>query len=849
MLQDLRFGLRSLMRNPGFATAAVLTLALGIGGITAIFSLLDSVLLEPLPYPQPDRLVQIFERNPESSAERGITYTDLRLSAHNYDDYRAANTVFTEMGWVGAPGDNGTVNLVGGDRPERIRGATASASLFRVLGVEPLLGRVWSSDEEVFAFEGTRVAVLSYRLWQARFGSDPDIVGRTITLDTWSHVVLGVMPRGFRIPPVVDGGQLTDRLNDAEIFIPLDYNAYGLRRSARQFSTLARLASGVSLEVAQAEMSGLAAGLAEAYPDVNTGWETRVVPLHAQLTRSMGPRLALLMAAVGLVLLIACANVANLLLARGTGRRAEMAIRSSMGCGRMRLVRQLLTESLILALAAGATGLLLAVIFGQLLKGLIPSDIPRAAEAGIDWTVMGFTLLVTLVTGLVFGLVPALTASRSDLAQTLRGAGSGGSGPLRSGGVTRVIVAVEVGMSVVLLLGAGLLARSFVRLTREDAGYDRANLLKVTLDLGRPNFSNSRYFICDPESDRALLWNRCRPDSEAMKRFFTQVVDRLEEVPGVESAGLVSKAPLTDYDGFYPLLVPGEATEGGTEPEVRVGFTDGRLVYPGYFRTMGIQLLSGRVFQDGDPQGWTGVAVVNETLARRLWPDGDALGRRISFYGGWMTVVGVVENTQDSNLAALANDDGKLSSHVYHLGHFPYMDVVVRTAGNPKLMVEPIRAVVRDLDPGLPIDAVMTLDELWSLSNATPRFYALVIGIFATLALILCAVGLYGVVAFAAGQREAEIGIRMALGATGSRIGALVVKGAMGSVVLGVILGGLASYALLEGIGRFLYGMDPADPIVFVVVGLSVGAVAVAASYLPARKASRLNPMEALRSR
>lgn len=850
MLKDIQFGIRSLLRHPGFTLAAVLTLALGIGGNTAIFSVLDSVLLEPLPYAQPDQLVQVFERNPEFSVERGISYTDLPVSAHNYRDYRESNTVFSEMGWVGQTGDNGTVNLVGGDRPERVSGAMASASLFTVLGTPPMLGRIWNDDEDGFTFDGARVAILSYGLWQARFGSDLTVVGRTITLDNRSHEIVGVMPPDFRVPPLVVGGQLTDHLNQADIFVPLDYNAYGLRRSSRQFTTVARLAAGVSLEVAQAQMSSLTAGLAETYPEDNSGWDTRLVPLAAQLREAMGPRFVLLMTAVGLVLLIACANVASLLFVRGTGRRGEIAIRASLGGGRRRLVRQLMTESLILALVAGVAGIILAVTFGRVLDSLVPADIPRIASAVVNVRVLGFALVVTLLTGVVFGLVPAVMTSRTNLAQAIRGDGGGSGGMAGVGSMVRAVVAVEVALSVMLLLGAGLLTQSFLRVSGADAGYERDRLLKVTLDLGRPNFSNSRYFNCDPESSRPLLWGRCSQDEEAVVAFFKRVVSRLEEMPGIESAALVSTAPLTRTTGWYPLVLPGELAEDGGEAEVSAGFTDGRMVYPGYFETMRIQLLAGRVFEDGDPGPPGGVAVVNQTLARRLWPDGDPLGQRFSFWGGgtWMTVVGVVEDTQHADLNTLADDDGKLSNHVYLVGQFPYMDAVVRTAGPPASMIEPIRQAVQEVDPALPIGGVMTFDDLWARSNATPRFYALVIGIFAGFALFLCGVGLFGVVAFAAGQRQAEVGVRMALGATQSQIGVLMAYGALQSVVVGGILGGVGFYAVFRGVERFLYGMSPLNPLVFGLVTASVGLLAALATYVPARRAARLDPMQALRS-
>lgn len=433
-LQDLRVALRGLRRSPGFTAVAVFTLALGIGGTTAIFSVLNSVLLRPLPYPAPERLVQMFERNPERAAERGWLSADVRVSAHNYRDYRELNTVFEDMGWAGWAGNASGVNLTGGDRPQRIVAVSTSASLFSTLGVEPLLGRTWLPSEDGFAFEGPRVAILSHGLWVREFGADPAVLGRTITVDEWPHTVVGIMPPHFDIPPLESGGALSTRLSGADLYVPLSYNAFGLSRGARQFGVIARLREGVEVERAEEEMNALSEGISETNSDVNEGWSVRLIPLEDLLTRSLGPQIALVMAAVGLVLLIGCANVANLLLARGAARSPEIAIRAALGGGRSRIVRQLLTESLVLATVAGGIGLLLAYSGTRVLVSLIPAGIPRADAANIDGTVLVFAMLLSLGTGVAFGIVPALKASRADLATAMRGGGAPGNGEPDAGG-------------------------------------------------------------------------------------------------------------------------------------------------------------------------------------------------------------------------------------------------------------------------------------------------------------------------------------------------------------------------------------------------------------------------------
>ncbi|HXV87300.1 MAG TPA: ABC transporter permease [Gemmatimonadales bacterium] len=859
--QDLTVGVRAMRRAPAFTAVAVITLSVGIGANTAIFSVLNSVLLRPLPYPEPDRLVQVVEWNPERAEQLGRATADFNVSAHNYQDYRERNTVFTAMGWVAPLYDVGTVNLTGGSRPERVRGNMASASLFAVLGVRPALGTVWPEEQDAFVFQGPRVALISDGLWRRRFGADPEVVGQTIGVDDWPHTIVGVMPPDFRLPPLLLRGQLNDPLyRTGDLYVPLGYNAYGLARRARQFTAVARLRPGIEAEVAQQELSALAANLAEAYAAENAGWSARVLPLNRLLADSLGKELTLLMAAVGLVLLIACANVANLLLARGVTRSGEIAVRAALGGGRGRLVRQLFTEALLLGAAGAAGGVLLAYVSNGFLVRLIPAGVPRGELTTVDGPVLLFALAAGLATTLIFGLLPALRASRADLTETMKRAPGRKAGAGRGGAtLSRGLVAAEVALALVLLVGGTLFTRSFLRLASEDPGYDPENVLKVSLNLGTPNMYNELY-ACDLNHPRPLLWQKCRRDDEGMRQFYLRVRDRVEQVPGVASAALINAAPLTaEYSGWYPLRLPqepdpaagggGSGGAGSLDDQGKVvGRTDGRLVYPGYFQTMRIRLLAGRDFREDDPRGWSGVAVINQNLALKVWPAESPLGKRISFYGGaWMTVIGVVENSLDSDLRARAQDDGTRASQVYHLGHFPYMDLVVRTRGDPLRLVEPVENAVLELDPNLPVGAVTTLEQMARESNAVPRFYALTVGIFAGVALLIAAVGLYGVVSFSVSRRTQEIGLRKALGATGEHVAMMVAGQAMRAVALGAVIGTAGAVAVTRLIRSFLYGMDPADPVTFGAVAGLLVTVALAASWLPARRASRLDPMEALR--
>lgn len=843
---DLRRALRTWRRNPGVATLAVVTLAIAIGATTVVFSLVNAVLLRPLPYPAADRLVQVVEHNVEVAAERGWPAPETPVSAHNYLDYRERSVSFEEMGWMAAFED--AVNVAGAGRPVRAQAVSVSASLFSVLRVAPAIGSVWPVDGDDFAFEGPRAVLLGHRFWQRHFGGDAATIGRTLELDGWPHTVVGVLPPGFELPPMLTRGKVGGdaRLRGNDLYVPLGYNAYGLPRKSRQFTVVGRLIPGVTAEGAEQELSALARDLARQHPADNAGWTVRVLALGELRARDSARPLALISAAVGFLLLIACANVTNLMLARAAAREAEAAMRAALGASRLRRMRELMAETLLLAAAGAVVGGVLAAAGVRYLARRIPEGIPLAAEASLDTRVLAFTVIVALVAGLLSGLIPALRSSTVDPTRVLRARTAGGG----TGGVSRALVVGETALALMLLFGAGLLARSFLRLVALPTGYDAENLLVVELNLGLPSYYNSRYFECDRASEKPLLWNRCRRREEEIDRFYLAVVERIERVPGVESAALVSDAPLTDA-GIYPLralIANGELPAGEAAAERVVGRADGRLVYPGYFETMRIELLAGRDFRAGDPRGWAGVAIVNATLAQRVWPGRSPLGEKIGFYGGqWMTVVGVVEDSLDSNLARRAGDDGSLENHVYHLGHFPYVDVMVRTRGDPSALIEPIREAILELDPGLPAGAIRRLDRMLGESNALPRFYALVIGLFATMAVSLAAGGLYGVVAYSTSRRTREIGIRMALGADARAVRRQVVWQGMVAVVAGLLLGSAGSVVVGRAVRALLYGASPADPATFTLVALGLVASSGIACYLPALRASRLAPMAALR--
>ncbi|HYU34646.1 MAG TPA: ABC transporter permease [Thermoanaerobaculia bacterium] len=805
--QDIRFGFRTLLRSPATSAVALLTLALGIGANTAIFSVVNGVLLEPLPYPDPDEIVLILESNP------GLGFPRFSVAPPNFDDWRRQNQVFESMAAV----SQGRFNLTGGERPEAVPGARVTPDFFRVFGVQPALGRGFLPEEG--GPGGPKVAVLSDDLWHRRFGSDPGVLHRQIPVDGESYSVIGVMPPGF------------ESRSQQQIWLPLPWDFPPESRGGHFLSVFARMKDGVTLERARAEMKTIAARLERQYPDSNHGWTTEVRRLHDALVEGVRPALVLLLAAVTFVLLIACANVANLLLARLASREREIAVRTALGAGRVRLVRQMLTESLVLFLVGGALGLLLASWAVQVLVALYGEDLPRRQAIGLDGRVLLFTLLVSLVTGLVFGLAPALSATSGGLFGALKEGGRAVAGGARGRLLRNLLVLGEVAVALVLLVGAGLLLRSFARLRAVDPGFHPEGVLTAEIALPDQKYE---------QQERQIAFTR-------------ELLDRLRAIPGVQSADTVFPLPLGGNDFVLAFSVQGRPDTSSTESSLHANI---RLVTPDFFRTMGVRVLRGRVFTPHDDPKAPLVIVINKTMADRIWPGEDPIGKRITFgdAGGpevqWMEVVGVAADVRHR---ALDQDSG---AEVY----WPQLQnpiggqlsIVVKTAGDPALLRGAVREAVRSIDGDLPIERVRPLESVVSEALAGSRFQTVLLGIFAGAALLLAAIGVYGVISYSVAQRTHEIGIRMALGARRQQVLGLVIRQGMALVLAGVALGLALAVVLIwwlsERLAAFVYGGKPFDPVTLVVVPLVLLTVALVANWLPAQRATEVEPVVALRS-
>ncbi len=792
LLQDLRFALRTLLRSPAFAGVATLTLALGIGAVATLFSVVDGVLLRPLPFREPDRLVAV-----SPALLRG-----------EYVLARDRSRSFAELGGYQAGVGFG---LSGGGEPERVTGAYASTNLFAALGAEPLLGRGFAAGEDQPGRGG--VVVLGHGLWRRRFGADPAVVGRTVTLDGQPRTVVGVMPAEFRFPSA-----------ETELWVPVSLDpaphAVGALWGMGGFQAVGRLAPGATPRQALAELGALA----RAMRAENPLWtppepyraDAAVVPLRDAVVGEVRPTLLVLLAAVGFVLLIACANVANLLLARGLGRGREMALRSALGAGRGRLVRQLLTESLVLALAGGAAGLLLATWGLRWLVAALPADTPRLAEVALDGRVTALALGATLLTGVAAGLFPAWRVTRSELQGPLReGAGAGGGRRRLSG----VLVAAEIGLAMVLVVGAGLLIRSVRALVAVDPGFRTERVVSARID--------------PPES----LYG----DPARQRAFYAEVLGRVQALPGVGAAGLTSQLPLGGEPSPWATAVEGVTLDPNALP-----MFDRRAVTPEYLRTLGVRLVRGRAFTAADREGAPPVALVDEAAARRFWPGEDPVGKRIGhpWANDWMTVVGVVAEVRSAGLAGEQNP-----AYYAPFAQKPGagMTLVARTTSSPEALAGSLRAVVAGVDPQVPVSRVRAMDEWIAESVARPRLTAVLLGAFAGLALLLGAVGVYGVIAYTVGERTREIGLRIALGAgVGDVVGMVLRQGAL-LAAAGIGAGLLASLAATRALAGLLYGVTATDPLTFAVVPAVLAAAALLATWLPARRASRVDPMTALR--
>ena len=801
MLTDLRYALRALRRTPGFTAVVVLTLALGIGANSVMFSVINAVLLRPLPYRDPAALVAVYEGDARGGAEARTP-----VAAGNYRDWRDQNRVFSGTALYRTR----PINFTGAGEPERIEVAMTTASLFPVLGVAPALGRAFGPEEDVAG--GARTAVISHGLWQRRFGGDPAVVGRAITLGGDAYTIGGVMPPAFKFPA-----------GDVEAWLPVALSDSNWAwRGSHNYEVVARLKPGVTLGQAQAEMRAIAARISAEHPNFQRDWTAGAFALSGELARGARPVLLVLAGAVGFVLLIACANVANLYLARAAGRSKEIAIRTAIGAGTRHLVRQLLVESLAVAALGGTAGLLLAVWGARLVNVVRPAGLPRAEEVAVDGTVLLFTAALSLVTGLLFGLLPALHAARPDLAEVMKQGGKGASAGPRRARTRAALLVAEVAFSLVLLVGAGLMLKSFARLHGVNPGFTTAGLLTARVALPA-----ARY------------------DSVAKKVAFAEaLLARLRALPGVRSAAVVSSVPLSGQNAQWGYWVDGRPAP--TLADVPVAVV--RSATPDYFRTMEIPLRRGRLFDDR--LGGVREAVVNETLAREHFRGEDPVGRRVragSPEAEPVTIVGVVADTRHRTLDEpvppqlfLANSHGAAV--------FGSFAVALRVAGEPGALAAALRREVRAIDPDLPVAELLTMDEVIAAGTSRQRLSSGLLAAFAGLALLLAAVGIYGVIAYASAQRAREFGVRIALGAASGDVLRDVLGGAARLAALGVALGLAASLALTRLLQSQLYEVSATDPAVLGAISLLLLAVALAASYLPARRATRVDPMAALRA-
>jgi len=798
--QDIRYTIRMLRENPGFAIAAVMTLALGIGGNTAIFSVINAVLLRPLPFQNPDRLITLWESSPQHEMDRAA------VSPPNFVDW---STQSQTLEHIAAYRYWGFV-LTGGGEPERVTGARVSASLFPLLGVKPILGRTFLPEEDRFG--SSPVVLVREGLWRRRFGADPEFIDKSLTLNGGSYRVVGILPSDLKLP-------------DAELWVPLAFEPYAMtQRGSRALTVLAGLKPGVTLTQARAEMHTIALRLQRQYPEANAGWDVTILPLHEEMVANIRPALLVLGAAVALVLLIACANVANLLLARATSRGQEIAVRIALGASRSRLIRQLLTESVLIALLGGGLGLLLAQQGTRLLVLLSPAVLPGDGGIGIDRTVLGFTLLVSLVTGLGFGMIPAWHASRPGLSQSLKEGRGRTTGGARLSFLRNAVVISEVALALMVLIGAGLLVRSFVGLLAVKPGFNPTNVMTMTISL--------------PESKY--------PEGLQKIAFFQQLLQRVDTLPGVASAGLVSHLPLADRNLNVDFMVEGRSLL----PSEQAPLADYVSVSPDFFRVMQIPLLQGRRFTERDLMGTTPVVVINEIVARRFWPNQNPLGRRLilgSTIGADTTpraIVGVVGNVRS---AGLESEPGPAIFVPYFQNPWPTMSAVIRAAGDPMSLAAAVRKEVMVLDSNQPVYSVRPLEDVLGASLAARRFQMLLLGIFAALALIMAAIGVYAVMAEFVMRRTHEIGIRMALGAHPHDVLKLVVRQGIRMIVTGVAIGLAGAFALTRWMSSLLFGVSPTDLVTFGTVSLTIAGVALLACYIPARRASRLDPIVAVR--
>ncbi|HKQ77834.1 MAG TPA: ABC transporter permease [Blastocatellia bacterium] len=795
MFQDMRYGVRMLLKHKGVTAVAALTLMLGIGANTAIFSVVNAVLLRPLPFPEPERIVWLRESHPPTNLPQ------FSVAFGNFLDWRSQNQVFAQMAAYREDG----FNLQAGDEPKRVNGARVTVDLFATLGIQPAMGRAFFPAED--APGGERVVVLSYALWRKSFGGDPQLVGRQLKVDGQSHTVVGIMPPGFSFPG-----------DDTELWLPYALDPK-IGRQSHFLRVLGRLKPGATLQQARAEFEAIALRLEQAYPDTNKGWRVFMLPLGEAISGRMQEPLYMLLGAVLFVLLIACANVANLLLSRNAARERELAVRVALGAGRGRIVRQLLTESLLLALLGAAGGLSLAALGVKALTTLGPRDIPRLNEATIDLPVLGFTLAVALLTSLIFGMAPAWQRSRININTALKdGARMAGSGARR---LRQSLVIVEIAFALLLLIGAGLMLKSFVRLQQVAPGFDARNGLTMEINLAQAKYARR----------------------EQRAAFLQQVIERLKALPGVEFAGATHRLPLKGNSGMGFQIEGRPAPPPGQSVSV-----NWRSVTPDYFRAMGAPLIAGRTFTEEEAWEKMSAVIINQATQRRYWPDENPLGKRIRQGGApdspWVTIVGVAADVRESGLNAETEAGMYLP---YVLAPAPAMTLVLRTGTEPLSLAAAAGAAIRQVDSEQAVSNISTLEQLLNETVAQPRFNTALLALFALLALLLAAVGIYGVMSYAVAQRTQEIGLRMAMGAGPRDVLKLVIGQGMKLVAVGLALGLLAALGVTRWLKALLFDVEATDPLTYAVIAATLAAVALLACYLPARRAMTVDPLVALR--
>lgn len=810
LFSDLRLSFRILSRNPGFSVAAILVLALGIGANTAIFSVVNAVLVRPLPYQDPARIMQIWHVPPAKSFP-GMTL--FSVSPANYLDWQTQNGSFEQMAAYGFT----SFNVGGGDRPEAIKGSAIAPDFFSILRTAPALGRTFSPEEDRPG-QG-HVVVLGNTLWRDHFAGDPGIIGRDILLDSQPYTVIGVMPPKFKFP------------SWADLWIPLAWtNEKRAVRGNHNYMVLGRLKPEVSVQQAKADLSSISARLEQQYPEDDKGWGSTVVPLREQIVSDVRPALLVLFGAVGFVLLIACANLANLVLAKTLARKKEIAIRASLGASRTAVLQQILVETLLLSFAGGALGLCLARIGMTLIQKFIADRLPPTMELTLDATVLAFTLFLALFAGILSGLLPAVRFTRADLSEALKQGQSRGSSDSGGSRTRGLLVVSEVALSLVLLIGAGLMLRTLLQLSRVQPGFDPNNVLTITLPVPGTKF----------------------PTAAAQSGFFDQVLHQVRATPGVESVGLIDSLPLDDGGSHQPVAVEGQpVVPMSDQPEVDV-----RLISPGYLQAMRVPLLRGRDLNDADVAGRLPVVVISESMAKRFWPAESPVGKHVTltfFPNIVREVVGVVGDVKLDSL-----DQTRPAEILYWpLSQLtvppsePWrsfgMSLAVRTSGDPTSVVSAVTAAVHQVDAATPVVQVITMEGIIAASLLPQRFNVLLLGVFAALALLLAALGIYSVLSYTVRRRVREIGIRMALGASHSDVLRMIVTDGMKPILLGVAIGVSASLALGRVVSSLIYGVRPTDPLTFAGVVLLLVAVGLLATIVPAHRATRVEPVRILR--